>query len=322
MFSFSALFARKKPDIALMMEKNDIEGLIRALRSPDIDVYTGAAQALGTLGPEAVDRLVGAIRTKNKSVKLGIIGALSVIRDPRSVQPLVETLEDKNSEVRWQAAIALGEIGYTQGIEPLVRALRDSDKYVRYSAAFSLAKMEWVPTGALDRAYYFIGMQEWRAVKNIGKPAIPALNHLLSDRDSNVRLKAIELLGEIGDPDATPALIRSLADENREVRWNAVLASPKCGISLMYLPRGLAKRPQTVKNPFIAAFLNFLLPGMGYGYLGKWWGLLIFQIDIAATVWLFRFEGEGVSYLLLFPIYLVLAIHAYYLAIKMPKDPP
>ncbi len=322
MLSLSTLFAQKKPDLVAMKERKDINGLIRVLRSSDIEVYTGAAQALGSLGPEAVDKLVRAIRTKNKSVKLGIIGALSVIRDPRSVQPLVKTLQDKNSEVRWQAAIALGEIGYTDAIEPLARALRDTDKYVRYSAAFSLAKMEWVPADALERAYYFIGMQEWRAVKEIGKPAIPALNLLLRDRDSNMRVKAIELLGEIGDPEATPSLIRSLADENREVRWNAVLASPKCGISLMYLPRGLAKRPQNVKNPLIAGFLNFLLPGMGYGYLGKWWGLLIFQVDITTTVWLFKFEGEGNSYQLLFPLYLILAMHAYYIAIKMPKDPP
>ena len=75
-------------------------------------------------------------------------------------------------------------------------------------------------------------------------------------------------------------------------------------------------------NPVIAGFLNFLLPGMGYGYLGKWWGLLIFQIDITTTVWLFKYQGETNSYQVLFPIYLVLGIHAYYLGIKMPIDPP
>ena len=61
---------------------------------------------------------------------------------------------------------------------------------------------------------------------------------------------------------------------------------------------------------------------MGYGYLGKWWGLLIFQIDITATVWLFNYQGETNNYQVLFPIYLVLGIHAYYLGIKMPIDPP
>lgn len=83
-----------------MTQKKDIAGLVRALRSSDLDIYTRAAKVLGTLGPEAVDSLVKSLRTKNKAVKLGIIGALSEIRDPRSVEPLIETLRDKNSEVR------------------------------------------------------------------------------------------------------------------------------------------------------------------------------------------------------------------------------
>jgi hypothetical protein len=132
-------------------------------------------------------------------------------------------------------------------------------------------------------------------------------------------MKAVEVLGDIKDPDATPALMNSLADENSEVRWKAVLASPKCRIKLLYLPRGLSRRPKIKKNPLIAAFLNFMLPGMGYNYLGKWYGVMIFQIDITATVWLFKIGGEGITYNVLFPIYLLLAIHAYYVTKKTPE---
>jgi hypothetical protein len=322
MLHLPAIFKREKPDIKVLTEKKDIHGLIRALNSPDLEVHTAAAKALGTLGPEAVDDLAKAIKTRNLAVKLGIIGALSEIRDPRSIPCLKEALKDKNSEVRWQAAIALGEIDDPAVIEPLVKVLRDTDKYVRYGAAFSLAKRGWKPEGAKELSYYFDGMQEWKSAKDVGKPAIPALTQSLRDRDSTIRTKAIDMLGDIRDPEATSALMQSLGDENREVRWHAVLASPKCGIPLMFLPRGLAKRPQMIKNPLIAGFLNFLLPGLGYGYLGKWWGLLIFQIDITATVWLFKFGGETISYQILFPLYLAFAIHAWYLAKKMPKDPP
>jgi hypothetical protein len=42
---------------------------------------------------------------------------------------------------------------------------------------------------------------------------------------------------------------------------------------------------------------------------------------LTTTVWLFRFEGEGVSYQTLFPIYLAFAIHAWYLAKKNAKRP-
>jgi hypothetical protein len=319
---FSSWFTLKKPDIETLKARKDTAGLIRALRSRDTEVQVGAAKALGTLGPDALDKLETALGTRNKTVKLGIIGALSEIGSPRSIAPLKRALTDENSEVRWQAAIALGEINDQEAIGPLQHALRDPDKYVRYGAAFSLAKLGWKPLDPAERAYYFAGMQEWNATKEIGKPAIPALTGLLRDRDSKVRIKAVELMGAIHDPSAIPALMKSLGDENREVRWNTVLASPKCGVSLTYLPRGLSKRPQTTKNPLVAGFLNFLLPGLGYGYLGKWWGTMIFQIDVMATVWIFRMEGDTNSYTLLFPIYLLLAIHAWYITTKMPKDPP
>jgi hypothetical protein len=322
MLHLPTLFAKKNPDIKVLTEKKDISGLIRALNSPDLEVHTAAAKALGTLGPEAVDDLAKAIRTHKLAVKLGIIGALSEIHDPRSIPCLTDAIRDKNSEVRWQAAVALGEMDDPAVIDPLVTALRDTDKYVRYGSAFALAKRGWKPKDEKELSDYYIGMQEWKAAKDIGKPAIASLTRILKDKDSTLRTQAIDMLGDIQDPGATPALMRSLGDENREVRWHAVLASPKCGIPLMYLPRGLAKRPQVIKNPLIAGFLNFMLPGLGYGYLGKWWGVLIFQVDITATVWLFKYEGEGVSYQTLFPIYLALAIHAWYLATKMPKDPP
>ncbi|MDD1696073.1 MAG: HEAT repeat domain-containing protein, partial [Methanoregula sp.] len=79
-----AIFAKKNPDIKGLTEKKDIYGLIRALNSPDLEVHTAAAKALGTLGPEAVDDLTKEMKTRNLAVKLGIIGALSEIRDPRS----------------------------------------------------------------------------------------------------------------------------------------------------------------------------------------------------------------------------------------------
>jgi len=314
----SPVFLQKKPDIETLREQKNIPALIRALRYDDFDVQTRAAQALGTLGAEGIDELILALKTKDKDVRLGIIEALSVIQDPRAVPPLIKQLSDASSEIRWEAAIALGEISDPAATASLLQALRDPDRYVRYGAASALRKSGWKPASDEERAFQAVGLQEWQAVQEIGEPAIPALSRVLHDRDSGVRMQAIEILGSIGSGKAVPVLMRSLADENAEVRWKAVLASPKCGVSMIHLPRGLSRRPRTRKNPFIAGFLNFMLPGLGYGYLGKWWGIMIFQIDITATVWLFRYEGEGSTYGLLLPIYLVLALHAWYIAEKMP----
>jgi len=316
-----SIFPEKKPDIAALAAKKDIAGLIKALQFNDVAVQSQASQELGSLGTPAMDALIRALKKKDKHIRMGIIGALTEIRNPQAIAALTETLKDTSSEVRWETAIALGEIGDERATGPLVHALRDHDKYVRYGAAFALAKLGWKPTDDTEKAFYFAGMQEWKAVKMMGKSAIPALSHILNDRDSNVRQKVIGIFGEIGDPDATPALIRSLGDENTEVRWRAVLSSPRCRIKMMHLPRGLSRRPKMTKNPLIAGFLNFLLPGLGYGYLGIWYGVMIFQIDITATVWLFKYGGETNTYSILFPIYLLLALHAYYITKKMPEPP-
>ena len=319
--NFFNLPGQRKPDIDGLAARKDIAGLVKALRYNDIEVQTRIATILGSFGAEATDELILALKKKDKNIRLGIIEALTQIKDPRAVTALITTLHDESSEVRWEAAIALGETGDSRAIEPLVHALKDHDKYVRYGAAFALAKIDWKPADDIQKAYYFAGMQEWKAVKLIGKSAVPALSHILNDRDSNVRQKAIEILGEIGNPDATPALIHSLGDASSEVRWKAVLSSPRCGIRLMHLPRGLSRRPKMTKNPLIAGVLNFMIPGMGYAYIGKWWGLMIYEVDIALTIWIFKYWGESNAYETLFPIYLLLAVHAYYITKKMPEPP-
>lgn len=316
--NFPRIIAVTSGDIPVMKERRDIRGLVRALKSPDFAVQTEAAKALGTFGAEAMDDLLRALSKGNKDVKLGVIGALAVIRDPRSVGSLIVGLHDPGSEVRWQAAFALGEIGDARATGPLVTALSDPDKYVRYGAAFSLAKLGWKPATPEERAFYFAGMQEWKALADAGPDAIPALTVALFDRDPGVRRKAVGVLGEIGSAKAVPALTQALSDPNSEVRWAAVLGAPACGIDPLYIPRGISRRPRTAKNPLVAGLLNFLLPGLGYGYLGKWWGIMIFQIDITATVWLFKYEGQANTYGLLFPLYILLAIHAWYLASEMP----
>jgi hypothetical protein len=234
---------------------------------------------------------------------------------------LIGKLKDENSEVRWGAAIALGEIGDIQAIEPLVTCLRDHDKYVRYGAAYSLEVLGWKPPNEEERAFLLVGKQEWEAVELLGDSAVPALTNILHDRQHIVRIKAVETLGKLKSPSAIPVLMQSLADEDSEVRWKTVLASEKSGIKLMHLPRGLSRRPKKKKNPLIAGFLNFILPGLGYAYLAKWWGVMIYEIDIFATVWLLQYWGEF-SFQALLPIYFVLAVHAYYITVKMPEDPP
>ncbi len=301
-----------------MTKNGDIPGLIQALTNDDFELQIAAAKSLGSLGPVAIGTVLKKLKTRNRALRLGIIEALAVIKDPLAVDPLLEALDDQLAEVRWGCAIALGEIGDERAIPGLKKALGDKDKYVRYGAAFALAKIGWKPETSLDKARLFYGMQEWGALRDMGISAINVLETARKDADLDIRLKAIDLLGAIHDKCVAPSLIGALADENSAVRWKSVLVSAKAGIPLMYLPRGISRRPRIRKNPKIAALLNFLLPGQGYNYLGKWWGILIFQLDVTVTLWLLRFGGESLSYTILFPLYILIAVHAALIAMKMP----
>jgi hypothetical protein len=305
-----------------MTTKKDISGLISLLSSRHHETHAAAIAALGQVGPDATPFLIVALKRKNRILRLGVIGALAEIHDPRALTPLAERVQDESSEVRWQAAIALGELGDIRAVPALLKSIQDRDKYVRYASAISLLKTGYRPAADEEWSWYFAGMQQWDKLISLGKPALPALFRLMDDPDREVRLRMVQAMGEIGDRDAGPVLVKALSDEDRKVRWEAVLASQKCGVPPMELPRGLCHRPRNRKTPLIAGFLNFLLPGLGYGYLGKWWGVMIFQIDITLTVWLFKTYGETDTYSILLPFYVLLAVHAWYLTKMMPEEAP
>jgi len=316
------MFRKSPPDIRVLEERCDIAGLIRQLASRDPEVQMAAAGALARIGTAATAPLVAALKTRNRTLRLGIISALAEIGDPEALRALETMTRDTSNEIRWQACIALGQVGDIAAAPALLHSLRDKDKYVRYASALSLLKAGWRPSTDDEWAWYYAGMQEWEKLTDLESPAVPAVTNLLSDSDAEVRRKAVRVLGAIGCRDAEPALIHTLGDEDRQVRWEAVLASQKCGVPPMLLPRGLCRRPRLRKNPLIAGFLNFLLPGLGYGYLGKWWGIMIFQIDITLTVWLFKYSGEAFTYSILLPFYILLAVHAWYITKMMPEEPP
>jgi len=59
--------------------------------------------------------------------------------------------------------------------------------------------------------------------------------------------------------------------------------------------------------------------------LSKKWVLgvaLLFSFAELVTMWIFKMEGDNNTFALLFPVYLILGIHAWYMASKIPEDPP
>lgn len=312
-------------EIDALRVAGDVRALADLLGNRHPDVQWRAAEALGSLGPAATKAVLRCLGDPKTTVRLGALDALAGIRDASCTDAVIDTLaQDPNAEVRWAAAIALGQIGDPRGIPSLVKNLANPDKFIRFGAARSLKDLGWDPGTPEERAALCFAFQEWADLRAIGRPAVPLLIHALSDHDRDVRRHAVSLLGEMRAPEVRSACDRALGDADSAVRWNAVLASKKCGVPMIDLPMFVSRRPKIRPNPYAAAILNFFFLGLGYNYLGKWWGFLIFMsymtimllisIEVSSNLPLFTTYPNLYSY----PVTGVFAYHAFRMAQRVP----
>ena len=305
-------------DISRLKQAGDIPALIHYLNSTDLSVRWHAAEALGTCGEKAVPLLLSALQSPIIPVRLGAIEALGAIRDHSAVSPLLGIVHrDASLEVRWAAVLALGEIGSPDAVPFLLPVLRDSNRYLRYGAAISLNRLGWKAADEADTAYMLIARQEWDMVRHLGAAALPPLWDLLRDDDPATRAMIISVTGQIGDPRAQAACQKALRDRDPSVRWKAVLASMNCGLASHDLPLMVAGRERTGPDPAAAALLNFLFLGIGYNYLGKWWGFPVFMTYMSVLVLAQLAMGPFLPYLIAYPLTALFGIHTYYLAERM-----
>ena len=168
-----------------------------------------------------------------------------------------------------------------------------------------------------DTVYMLIARQDWDTVRHLGAAALPPLWDLLRDNDPKTRATIISVLGQIGDRQAQAACQKALKDRDPHVRWKAVLASMNCGLASHDLPLMVAGRERTGPDPAAAALLNFLFLGIGYNYLGKWWGFPVFMTYMSVLVLAQLAMGPFLPYLIAYPLTALFGIHTYYLAERM-----
>ncbi len=309
------------PDIERLKQRKDIPGIIRLLRHKDPTTQRHAAEALGTFGSKATPLLIEALLSSDGATRLGAVEALGIIRDVRAVGPLTRVLhDDNNTEVRWAAVLALGETGSSDAIPPLVRLLRDDNRYIRYGAATALVTLNWQPDDDSDRIYHFIAFQDWNSVRAFGTAATIPLEDIFRDKNPDTRSAIVSLLGEIGGIHSQTTCPKALTDRNSYVRWKAVLASMNCGVPSNQLPLMLAERERTGPDPLAAALLNFLFLGLGYNYIGKWWGFPVFMSYMSVIVLAQLAIGPFLPYLIAYPVTAVFAVMTYYQAQRIPES--
>jgi hypothetical protein len=304
-------------DIEAIKNKGDIHGLIQLLDHRKHDIQWRAADALGTLGEAAFEPLLRPLAYPKIHVRIGAVEALGAIKSPRSVEPLIHTLmTDTSSEVRWVTALALGEIGDKRAIPALLASLKDEDRYVRYGSVKALEQLGWSAETDLDKAYYYLALQDWEAVIKMGKSAIGPLIDLLRDKHPSIRVRIVEILGSTGDAKAKNSCKLVLRDPDENVRWCGVLASQRCGVSVSHLPLELSQRPYTGKSVLGATILNFFFLGVGYDYLEKWWGLFILEIYMLLFFISQLLVGIVTTLIIMLPFMTLFATHTYFMAKK------
>ncbi len=214
-----------------------VEPLIEALDDSNQWVRIVAAEALGQLGAqEAVEHLLSSLDDNSIWVRRASVVALGQVGNVRAVPPLmerllrapdsewpeeihdviakalgdigepaikvlVEALEDTDAWVSAAAARALGRIGDPQAITPLILLMKQENKWVRSAATQALAQISdsRAVRAALSNDEAPHAFWKLMALKEIDESTIQQLTAMLDDDDEQIRARAAEVLGQLGD---------------------------------------------------------------------------------------------------------------------------
>lgn len=164
--------------------RDAVPDLVRALRDPVVDVRVVAAAAIWRLpDPAAVPALLELLRDREAAARQWAALALGVIRDRRATQPLLTLLRDPEKDVRLDAIRSLGRLRDPGAVEQLEGFVRDGDRDMdeRLEAVNALSALE-------------------------GPEKVDALVRLIRFDDSQIRARAAQSLGRVGDALSIPAL--------------------------------------------------------------------------------------------------------------------
>jgi HEAT repeat protein len=166
---------------------------------------TKAIEALGDEAAGATNALIITLKDEQPAIRAGAAQALAAIGKPAASaeMALKETLNDDNALVRVSAIMALGQITGTPSVGPMIEALRDDDEQVKDVAS--------------------------RLIVKVGQPAIKEISPLLTDPDTKIRIKVVNMLGSIGHIEALASLQSALDAREREIRDAAIIALGQLG---------------------------------------------------------------------------------------------
>lgn len=207
------------------------------LSHSDVRVRESAVKIAGYFGyPECVDLLLERCRDEDERVRRAAIEHLPYIEDDRVIPALTAALERESPRVRAVAAHALAQIESESALSHLLPALDDPDSWVRYFAARSIGRHGYgealEPLARLARTdpASQVRIAAIEALGEIGdERAVAILAPLSEAKDRDMARAALSALGHIGHPMALQPLLSALRSPDAEQRIDALRAVAERG---------------------------------------------------------------------------------------------
>ena len=243
--------------LGILEDNRAVEPLMKTLNvSFNEEVREEAVRTLGKLGDtRAVPLLIKELRYEDFDYIGSAIAsaeALGKLGDNSSVEPLLQALGDPVWHLRAQAAKSLGILGDKGSVSELLNHLGENFPNVRLAAAQSLSDIgqtEWQKLIKGDKSDFIrIAKSDNNQAINIlingflqyeGEEALQALMTLkdkvdvesisssLNDDDWAVRVRALKMLGKLGNDQAIANIIDAICDPNMSVRNEALVVFAK-----------------------------------------------------------------------------------------------
>ena len=196
-----------------LKDPRSFQPLLAAMRNAREDegrVSYAAAEALGNLGPSALEPLMADLKDKHLD---GAAGRGLVQLGAPAVDPLIAALQDPSPAFRGFVVGLLGEIKDPRAVDPLVAMLKDNTPPSKKSVEQDANGPHFPQTTDPD------SIRESSA-KGLGEIKDPRadgpLTSALKDSDARVRQAAANSLSEIGDPSAVNVLLTALREHNAD----------------------------------------------------------------------------------------------------------
>jgi HEAT repeat protein len=207
-----------------------IDHLISLLFNEDITVQKMTIDALGAIGnKEVIEKLVEIFSSNNQYAKRGAIEVLNVIGGTETKETLLKMLKDEDWWIRSRAADTLCEIGGDE-VEDIGNAfLKEKDKELRRIGIEILNNLK--KESSLEHLLDVIFDEDWwvrtrasDAISNLkAEIVVPQFLNIM-EKDSNRKLKVIQVLKNYDLPEVKVALTNCLADPDTNIKRSVLKA--------------------------------------------------------------------------------------------------